>query len=359
MHEKFMQLALDAAIKGLYATKPNPAVGCVIVKNQKVIATGYHVAYGQAHAEIMALKQVNFDARGCDICITLEPCAHHGKTPPCVESIIKSGANRVIIPFADPNPLTCGQSIMQLKRAGIDVITNVLSEKCYNVNRFFLHYMQYRRPYIIAKWAMTDTGKFSVANQQWISHEQSRAHTHLLRQRADAIIIGANTLRIDNPRLTTRTPSIAPENITHPLRIVLTTQGNFSFEQQIFNDTFTKNTLIACMDKPSHQLLEQQSMRKFQVLALHGSDTKNKLKFLVSHLAQKNIMSLIVEGGKTLLDSFFSSNLIDEVQCYIAKKNASTRPLENFIQLNDYRIQTIENIACDTFIKAKKETTYV
>jgi len=386
MHQRYMQLALGEAVKGVYFTKPNPSVGCVIVKNNHIIAAGYHQGYGQDHAEIDALKKIQFQAQDCDLYVTLEPCAHYGKTPPCVDAIIKAGVKRVITPFNDPNPLTQGASVEKLRQHGIEVINFVESEKCYDVNRFFMHFMRYQRPYVIAKWAMTGDGNLPLSPNpspasgrgehvntplplagegqgrgqlNWISNPQSRAHTHLLRQRADAILIGANTLRSDNPQLTTRVPFIAEHQLKHPLRIILTTKGEFNLQQQLLNDEHTNNTLIACTSLPNQKLIAHCQTKSIKLLLLAGNTPLAKIHYLLNYLSQKNIMSLIVEGGQTVLNQFFQHDLVDEIQCYIAQTDADTTLLNQFTNIDDYIIREKIAIDNDTFIRANKEYCYV
>jgi len=358
MHEHYMQLALKEAEKGLYFTKPNPAVGCLIVKNNHILATGYHAEYGQDHAEIAALKKINFNAKDCDIYVTLEPCAHQGQTPPCVDSIIKSGIKRIIAPFKDPNPLTNGNGFKKLQDNGVTVITNIQKEQAYDLNRFFMHYMKTMRPFVIAKWAMSENGQLVLPHQQWISHQDSRMHTHQLRQRVDAIMIGANTLRQDDPALTTRIDFIDKQQIRHPLRIVLTRKGNFDLSHQLLNDKHTNNTLIACSQVPSSSLVKHCQDKHIKVLLLHGDTELERLQYLIHYLGHQGIMSLVVEGGEMILRTFLKHGLVDELQCYIATTKKDIPSLNDFMP-NQFSMTENKRIATDTFIRANKEYSYV
>lgn len=359
MHKHYMQLALQEAQKGIYFTKPNPAVGCAIVKNNQVIATGYHAGFGHDHAEIDALKKINFDASDCELYVTLEPCAHFGQTPPCVDAIINSGVKRVIAPFVDPNPLTKSLGFNRLRQHGIEVIQNIEQQSCYDINRFFMHFMQTKRPYIIAKWAMTAKTELTVPDQQWISGEPSRAHTHLLRQRADAIMVGANTLRQDNPKLTTRVAHIPSEQHRHPLRIVLTHCGDFDLNSLLFSDEHTHNTLIACTDIPNPSLVTHCRRASINLLLLSGNTDVEKLNFLLNYLAQQKVSSIVIEGGKMLLKTFLKHNLVDEIQCYISDKNAKLDVISSFVNLSHYILREHQVIGNDVFYRINKEYCYV
>lgn len=373
MHKHYMQLALQEAQKGIYFTKPNPAVGCVIVKDNHVIATGYHTGFGQDHAEIDALKKINFDASGCDLYVTLEPCAHTGKTPPCVDAIIKAGVKRVIAPFADPNPLTTNLGFNRLRQHGIEVIQNIEQESCYDLNRFFMHFMRFQKPFVIAKWAMTDNCSLRTTlrddacaspqgernNAKWISCEQSRQHTHLLRQRADAIVIGANTLRIDNPALTTRAEIIHPEQRKHPLRIVLTNSGDINTEYQLLTDEYSHNTLIASAKPLPSTILKHCEKNHVKTFLLTGDSELEKLQSFLTYLSKQKIMSLIIEGGETVLTHFFKYNLVDEIQCYIANKNASPDLINDFTNIYQFITKEHTVIGDDSFIRLTKEHQYV
>jgi diaminohydroxyphosphoribosylaminopyrimidine deaminase / 5-amino-6-(5-phosphoribosylamino)uracil reductase len=357
MHEKYMRAALQEAYKGIYFTKPNPAVGCVIVRDNKIIARGYHRAYGCDHAEIDALKKIDYNANDCDMYVTLEPCAHMGKTPPCVDAIIRSGVKRVIIPFADPNPLVASKSIQRLKEHGIDVIEGILSPECSDINRFFLHFMKNKRPYVIAKWAMTAEGALSIENQVWISHPASREHTHLMRQQIDAILIGANTLKKDNPALTTRAVAIPSTERRHPLRIILSHEGDLPVDRQIFQDSHASNTLIACSSPPKKTLVDICKQRNITVFTMLGNTHHERLNHLLTHLGELNIMSLMIEGGAITLKHFFNENLVDEIQCYIAKGNVNTSL--SLISTKPYKIIEHYPIESDYFIRATMEKKYV
>lgn len=361
-----MYEALAEATKGIYTTKPNPAVGCVIVKEGQIISRGYHQVFGEDHAEIDALKKIDFQGQNCDMYVTLEPCAHFGKTPPCVDAIIAAGIKRVIIPFADPNPKVTEKSIQKLKAAGIDVIQNILTQPCHNINRFFLHYMKTKRPFVIAKWAMTNDGQLSIPHARWISHEKSRAHAHLLRQRADAILIGAETLRKDNPALTTRLTTIPPDKIKHPKRVILTSSGNIPLDANLFWDEHSKNTMVVCKEQPIPSLQQLCLERNISLFVMTGNSQKEQLDYLLDHLGYLGVMSLIVEGGAKTLKAFLELALVHEMQCYIAKFPIITdvtseimTSIKKFTNHHDYHIEENFMIADDMFVRLSKESNHV
>lgn len=358
VHEHFMRLALQEAEKGLYFTKPNPAVGCVIVKDGQILATGYHHTYGADHAEVDALKKLNFQATSCDMYVTLEPCSHHGKTPPCVDAVIKADIKRVFIPFCDPNPLVYGKGVNQLKSHGIEVHQGILPDECRQLNRFFLHYMQHSQPYVIAKWAMTQDGALNIPGQRWISSEPAREHTHLMRQRIDAILIGAETLRKDNPLLTTRAPFIPAEKAKHPLRIILSSKADLPLTHHVLNDTSTSQTLIACTQPPKATVLAHCQKKHIPILLLAGSSVKEQLSCLLTYLANHHIRSLLVEGGQRTLQHFFAAQLVHEVQCYIASQQFTMDIFHPMLQ-QPMKILEQLTLANDTFICAQVEAAHV
>lgn len=345
-----MRLALTEARKGQYFTAPNPNVGCVIVKDNKCLATGYHERYGAKHAEISALEKINFSAKDCDLYVTLEPCAHHGKTPPCVNAIIAAGIRRVIIPFLDPNPQVSGAGISQLQTAGITVISGILTADAKKLNRFFLHYMSQRRPFVIAKWAMSSSGHLQLPEQQWLTAEPARAFVHLSRQTLDGILIGANTLRHDNPQLTTRSSLITQHKRRFPWRIVMSSNGNLPTNSRIFQDKLASRTIVACLRFPSPHIFHFYQKKHVQLFLMQGNTMRAKLLSLLEYLAQLKIMSLMIEGGKKTLEHWFRSELINECHCYVAQSTVSPLKLPwQFITL-----KTTEKISIgpDLYLRA-------
>jgi len=286
--EKFMRAALRAAEKGLGRTSPNPAVGALIVVKGKVVATGWHCQAGLPHAEIEALKKTT-SARGATLYVTLEPCSTHGRTPPCVDAIIAAGIRRVVIGAIDPNPAHAGRAIRILKKAGINVNTGVLGEECRALNKDFNKWITSKMPWVIAKAGMSLDGRITrkPGEGPWITSPASRAHAQKLRSRVDAILIGAETLRADNPHLTVR----GVRGAKQPWRVVLTRSGNLPPGAHLFTDEHKEKTLVY----------------------------KNKpLRAVLRDLGKKQITSVLIEGGGDVLGQAFDRQLVDEAHFYIA-----------------------------------------
>ena len=221
--ERYMRLALDLAAQGEGGTSPNPLVGAVLVKDGEIVGTGYHKKAGTSHAEVIALEEAGVEARGATLYVTLEPCAHTGKTPPCTERIIAAGVCKVVAAMLDPNPLVNGKGMQRLRLAGIIVKDGVLENKARKINESFIKYITTKRPFVMMKSAMTLDGKIATRTKasRWISNEDSRELGHRLRHYYDAIMIGSGTVMADDPRLTTR----LPEGGRNPLRIILDSQA--------------------------------------------------------------------------------------------------------------------------------------
>lgn len=290
--ESFMQAALEEAAKGLGHTSPNPAVGAVIVKDGQIIARGFHRAAGQPHAEIEALRALPDPglARGAEIYVTLEPCSTHGRTPPCTAALISAGLRRVVIGTTDPNPHHAGQGLEILRDAGLEVFHGVLEAECAALNRPFNRWITTRRPWVIAKAALSLDGRLTrpPGEGQWLTSEAARRHAHGLRARVDAILVGANTLRADNPRLTVRDVPGARQ----PWRVVLSRGENpLPPEAHLFTDEYKEHTL-----RFIGQSLDQ----------------------VFTALGEREIQSVLIEGGARVLGEAFDQRLVDEVCFYLA-----------------------------------------
>jgi diaminohydroxyphosphoribosylaminopyrimidine deaminase / 5-amino-6-(5-phosphoribosylamino)uracil reductase len=313
MKTNYMQMALQLAKKGEYTVSPNPLVGCVIVKNNEIVGTGWHKGPGLPHAEIAALNEAGSRAKDANVYVNLEPCSHYGKTPPCVDALIKAKIKSVHIPFPDPNPLVNGSGIEKLHLAGIEVIIGEESEAASQINEIFLHYMQTKRPFVIAKWAMTLDGKMAASSgdAKWISNAESRQQTHLLRSKVDAILIGKNTLLRDDPLLTARPDNQA--NPKQPIRIILDSSGEIPFAKKIFNTKLAGKTIIATTKNITTTSAE---------VLLIKSDSAGKvdLNHLLDKLGQRNITSILIEGGPQVLTSLWQQKLINKFYAYIAPK---------------------------------------
>jgi diaminohydroxyphosphoribosylaminopyrimidine deaminase/5-amino-6-(5-phosphoribosylamino)uracil reductase len=290
--EKFMRLALREAAKAIGRTSPNPAVGALIVSARgKILARGHHRAAGQPHAEIEALRALkkSYAARGATLFVTLEPCSTHGRTPPCVDAIVRAGFRRVVIGAIDPNPKHAGRGVQILQNAGIEIRAGVLENECAELNRAFNKWIVEKIPWVIAKAGMSLDGRITRPHRegQWITSASSRAHAMKLRAQVDAILIGAGTLRADNPSLTVR----GVRGAKQPWRVVVTRSGELPRGAHLFTDAFKGRTLVF----------------------------KNKpLAAVLSELGKREILSVLIEGGSRVLGEAFDHRLVDEVRFYIA-----------------------------------------
>lgn len=349
IHTHFMLRALLLAERGLYTAHPNPMVGCVIVKDGTIVGEGWHIKPGTPHAECHALQQAGTQATGADVYITLEPCSHFGRTPPCVSALIAAKVKRVIIPFTDPNPKVNGQGLDQLRQAGIEIIIGIEAEKAAALNRFFLTAMQKQRPYVIAKWAMTLDGQLTLADpqQRWISNEAARQHTHHYRARVGAIAVGANTLRLDQPLLTARPQDVAPEIIQHPLRLILSREGkvDIHYLRQLPGATRVVTAQASSNENPEY----------LPFPAKHHNDID--LSQLLTWLVQQEKYSLLVEGGKQILAAFFAEDLVDEIHIYQSMQHSQlTDPALPFLnKQKNWTVVETQHFGSDIFIRAIKD----
>jgi len=313
--EKFIKECFKLARQYRGRTSPNPLVGSVITKNNQVISTGAHQISGSAHAELDAINNATESLIGATLYCNLEPCCHtNKKTPPCAQRIIKEGIKRVVISNLDPNPEVSGKAVSLLKENGIEVITDILKSEGEELNRIFFHHIQSPTPYIHLKWAQTLDGKIQSVSgsSKWITNEQARAHVHHERMEYDAIMIGANTARADNPALTVRNES--GEVIKSPKRIVLCASGEINLDLDLFNDSFKNETIIVTNND---QLILDSSELMLCPTEPNGRIDINKL--LLS-LKERGIYSLYVEGGSQLLSQMIENDLYHEISVYMAPK---------------------------------------
>lgn len=319
-HKQYMSLALDLARRGRLTVSPNPMVGCIIVKDHHIIGRGWHSKPGESHAEVYALKEAGDRARGAAAFVTLEPCCHHGKTPPCTDALIKAGIKEVYVACIDPNPLVAGKGISALQKHGIRVETGWCEEEAKKLNEIFFHFMQHQRPFVIAKWAMSLDGKTVVhaADNRQITGVEAQHHTHDIRQQVDAILVGANTVMKDDPQLTARLISSNTLCEKQPVRIVLAGRKVLSKNLKIFNDMLPGKTIIAASASTSHYV-ERLASTKVAILILPEThDHQICLHSLLDKLGETGITSVLVEGGMTVLEHFFKENLINKIHVYVA-----------------------------------------
>lgn len=316
MDEKYMRRALELAERGRGATNPNPMVGCVIVKDGRIIGEGWHERYGGLHAERNALKACSEPAAGADMYVTLEPCCHYGKTPPCTEAVIESGVKRVIIGCLDPNPKVGGGGAEILRQSGIEVICGVLEDECRALNRIFMHYITKRLPYVMLKYAMTADGKIATASgkSKWITGEAARLDTHKDRNAFSSILVGVNTIIKDDPELTCRI-----ESGHNPARIVCDTNLRTPLDSKVVMTAKSVPTIIAtcCIDKLKR---DEYISRGCRIVELPQKGSGVSLRTLMAKLGEIKIDSVVIEGGGEIAWSALSEGIVNYVKCYIAPK---------------------------------------
>lgn len=318
-HRTFMARALELAAQAKGRTSPNPMVGALVVKDGRVLAAGYHQKAGTPHAEVIALEQAGPAARGATLYVTLEPCSHFGRTPPCVNKIIAAGIKEVVVAMVDPNPQVNGRGIKMLREAGIKVTVGVLQKEAEKLNEAFIKYITTRRPFVALKWAMTLDGKIATVtgDAKWISNSVSRAYVHRLRDEYDAILVGINTVLRDNPSLTTR---LAGKKGKDPLRIILDSSLRVPLDANVVNLESPAPTIICCAAKADKEKISRLEEKGVIIWQLPGSAGRLDLNSLLDRLGEREVTSLLVEGGGTVIESFLRQRLTDKLYCFIAPK---------------------------------------
>lgn len=334
--QKYMSLALGLARKGAGRVSPNPMVGCVIVKNKKIIATGYHKKFGGPHAEVEALKKIKMKAKGTTLYVTLEPCHHFGKTPPCVDAVIGSGVKRVVVAMRDPNPKTHGKSIKKLRAAGIAVSVGVCEEKARELNKFFIKYITTKKPYVICKVAQSLDGMITPkkGKRGWITGQKAREYVQKLRSQVDAVLVGRRTIEIDDPLLNVRWPRSSRHD-NQPMRVILDSQLRLKTNQKIFHSPGGKVILVTRFG-PNHPRVKhflswfakRGLSSRVQVLCTAPKTTKKlDLRLVMQRLHALGVASVLIEGGAKVFESFFATHLVDEWQFIVAPKFVGNKGL--------------------------------
>jgi len=308
----YMAQAISLAKKGRYTTDPNPRVGCVLVRDGAVIGQGWHVKAGQGHAEIEALKNLP-DAKGATAYVTLEPCSHQGRTPPCCDALIRAGVSRVVAAMQDPNPKVSGSGLEKLKEAGIEVICGVLQEDALALNRGFIKRMTENRPFVRSKLAMSLDGRTAMASgeSKWITSNEARADVHRLRAESSAILTGINTVLADNPALNAR----IDEDVLQPVRVVLDTHLNMPVTAQMAKLPGRSLILTRAQDQQKQGALQQAG---FEVYQLPDKNGRLDLHAVMDFLGQQQINELLVEAGSVLNGALLAEDLVDEYVIYMA-----------------------------------------
>ena len=314
--QEYMRRAIELAQQGAGWTSPNPMVGAVIVKEGRVIGEGWHKKCGDLHAERNAFTALTEPAQGATLYVTLEPCCHHGRTPPCTEAIIENGISRVVIGSRDPNPLVSGKGAVLLREHGIIVEDDFLREECDALNPVFFHYITTGRPYVVMKYAMTLDGKIATRTgaSQWITGEMARQHVHQLRGRYSAIMAGIGTVLADDPLLNCRI-----DGGHQPVRIIVDSHLRIPMESQLVQTAKDHRTVLVCSDTVPEK---EHVLHNFgvEVLRIPGQDGRVDLRALMEYLGREQIDSVLIEGGGQIHEAALRAGIVNHVCAYVAPK---------------------------------------
>lgn len=364
----FMRRAVDIAKKGIGYVNPNPMVGCVVVKDDVIISEGYHELYGGFHAERNALTNNEADFNGATLYVTLEPCCHHGKTPPCTDIIIEKGISKVFVGILDPNPLVDRKGISILRDAGIEVVTGVLEDEIKKLNKVFLKYIKTRRPYVLMKTAMTLDGKIAshTGDSKWITNGKSRQLVHKLRSEMMGVVVGIGTVIADDPMLNCRLErQQTTDNRRQPIRIIVDTKASIPLDSQIVKTAKDYRTILAIGNSTANSQSSTVEMLKsfnVEILCCEEKNGHVDINDLMVRLGEMGIDSLLLEGGSTLNAAFLDAGCVDEIYAFIAPKiiggQDSKSPvggkgidlMSDAIMLKDIKIEQFDN---DILIKCR------
>ena len=374
INEKYMRMAIELAKRGAGAVNPNPMVGAVVVKNGEVIGRGYHKFFGGPHAEVYALEEAGEKAEGATIYVTLEPCSHYGKTPPCAKKIIDMGIKKCFIGSSDPNPKVAGRGVAMLKETGIEVVENVLKEECDEVNQVFFKYIKTKIPYLFVKCGITLDGKIALSNgiSKWITNSIAREKVQYYRNKFMGIMVGINTVLTDNPSLTARI-----ENGVNPFRIIVDPNLQIDENCKVVKNNEDEKTVIITSQK--NLFTEDAENTEIQIKQKRLAE-ENKVKFIfidgekfsfrkmLEEIGKAGIDSILLEGGETLISLAFEENAIDGGEIFIANKilgDSSAKPfisgfvrekMEEAVQLTNVRNNIYgENVGMEFYFKKYNE----
>lgn len=317
MNIKYMEMALELAQKGTGHVNPNPLVGAVVVKNNRVVGTGYHGFYGGSHAEVYALDKAGDNAKDADIYITLEPCSHYGKTPPCVKKIIDSGIKRCFIGSIDPNPLVSGKGIEILREHDIEVHTGILKQECDSLNKVFFKYINKKLPYLFLKCAITLDGKIAArsGDSKWISNEAAREKVQYYRSKYMGIMVGINTVLNDNPRLTARI-----ENGRNPFRIIVDPHLRIEEDCIIIQNNKDKKTIIVTSIENEKTEKQKKLEEAYNIKFIYLQNYSFLISDILKKISDLEIDSVLLEGGGKLISQAFKEGIIDSGEIFIGNK---------------------------------------
>ena len=359
--ESYIKLAIEIAKKGIGSVSPNPLVGCVIVKNDRIISAGYHEKFGENHAEVNAIEKAKESLEGATLYTNLEPCSHHGKTPPCVDKIIEQKIKKVVVGTNDMNPLVSGNGIRKLKSSGIEVKVGIMESECIELNRFFFKYITEKTPYITLKAALTLDGRIAdkSGDSKWISSLDSRKYVHQLRAGYDAVLVGYGTVQKDNPKLTVR---LAEGR--NPRRIILDSKLGLNSKYKLLLNNKDRKLIVVTSKKNAEKKGRIKKISAYNadiIFVKEDANGKLNLKSILKELAKMNISSILVEGGKEVFTSFIRKNLFDDIMLFVTPKlmgcgipllgNINKRNIKNALKL---RVRNTEKIGDDFLIELIK-----
>jgi diaminohydroxyphosphoribosylaminopyrimidine deaminase/5-amino-6-(5-phosphoribosylamino)uracil reductase len=357
MSKTWMQRALELASEHIGKTSPNPLVGAVIVKKNKLIAEGAHEKAGEAHAEINALNNATESVKNATMFVTLEPCAHWGKTPPCTEAIIKSSIKKVVIAMQDPNPLVSGKGISILKESGIEVVCGICEQEAKTLNEVFSKFITTKKPFVILKAAISLDGKIATKSNhsRWINNDKSREIVHQLRNQTDAILVGKNTFLLDNPKLDSRLAT----KIKDPQKIIIIPKLDVEPEQIKKSHAYQLSKAKKLLILTENSVENVEKAKSFEnlnleILFIKKIAGKLDLNHALEQLGNREITSLLLEGGSHVFHSFIAADLVDKYHLFIAPKiigndgiswthSFGTEKMEDCISLENLKIENIDD----------------
>lgn len=367
---RLMARAVQLAARGLYTTEPNPRVGCVLAKDGQIVGEGWHVRAGEGHAEVNALAQAGDAAQGATAYVTLEPCSHVGKTPPCADALVKAGVSRVVAAMQDPNPQVAGQGLARLRAAGISVDCGLLEAESRALNPGFIQRMQKNLPWVRLKLAMSMDGRTAMASgeSQWITGPEARADVQRLRARSGAVVSGADSVLLDDSALTVRASELGldPElsdaaAARQPLRVLIDGRLRVPLDRRLFREAGP--VLVICAEsQPSETAYLQQQL---ELLSLPGPDGKVDLPLLLRELAARGCNEVLVESGAALAGAFWRAGLVDELIVYMAPRLLGSRarpllelPFDTMAEAMDVEITDMRAIGRDWRITARRVCSF-
>ena len=314
-----MQMAFELARRGCGRTSPNPMVGAVVVKDGVVVGEGYHLKAGTPHAEVIALREAGEKAESATLYVNLEPCCHYGRTGPCTEAVLAAGVKRMVIAMTDPNPLVSGMGISFLKQHGLEIAAGVLEKEARLLNEIFVKYITTGRPFVVLKVAMSLDGKIATCagESQWITGSEARLDGRHLRHRYDAILVGINTVLLDDPSLTAWLPG---EKGKDPVRVIVDSLARTPVEARVITRSPESYTIIAVTERAPLERVENLKKAGAQVVMVPGESPRVDMRALMSELARREITSVLIEGGGEVNASALASGMVDKVVWFIAPK---------------------------------------